>query len=136
MFEIKESKIHSRGIFATQNIKVGVKIMEITGEKISEEETIQRELENLKKGSTYIFILNDKYSLDGEFYGNESRYINHSCNPNCEVMGDDENLYLVAIKEIIPEEELTIDYAFPKDDKIFTKCFCNSENCRGYLEEI
>jgi uncharacterized protein len=135
MYEIRDSKIHERGVFATQIIRKGTEIMEITGEKIDEKETLRREIENLKKGSTYIFTFNEEYSIDGEVFGNESRYINHSCDPNCEVMGDDEHLILTSIKNIMPGDELTIDYAFPRDEDISTKCFCGSEICRGYIEE-
>jgi uncharacterized protein len=136
MFEIKESQIHARGVFATRFIKEGTSIMEIIGERIDGEETIKREIENLKKGSTYIFIVNDEYSIDGEHHGNESRYINHSCDPNSEVMGDDDKIFIVALRDILPNEEITIDYAFPQDEDIITQCYCKSAKCRGVIEEV
>ena len=88
----KKSKVHGIGIAATQNIKKGTSIIQYIGEKITKIEGDRRSEERIKKylgkkneGSVYIFELNKKYDIDGSPLYNKARYINHSCNPNCEV---------------------------------------------------
>jgi uncharacterized protein len=136
MVIVRKSKLHNNGLFATQFIKKGARIIEYIGEKISAEESERRETENLKKGTTYLFILDDEYCIDGEIYGNESKYINHSCEPNCDVEIENDRIFIIAAKDISIDEELTLDYAFPHDDVVMNECYCGSENCRGYLQEV
>ena len=92
MWEVRKSKVHGSGVFATQPIKKNSKIIEYVGEKISKSEGDKRSEKRIKKylnsnktGSVYIFELNKKYDIDGSPYYNKARYINHSCSPNCEV---------------------------------------------------
>ena len=141
MWKEKKSKIHGTGIIATQEIKKGTKIIQYIGEKISKKEGDKRSAERIKKflnkkneGSVYIFELNGKYDIDGSPLYNKARYINHSCDPNCEVDGFGLKLWIYSIKDIKKNEELTYDYgfSFDKDYKDFP-CRCGAKKCVGFI---
>ena len=133
LYKIKKSNIDKRGLCASKDIKVGTKIIDYVGKIISKKESD----ENIKfdnKKDIYLFNLNDKYDLDGDFKFNTARLINHSCDPNCEVTGTGLKLWISAIKDIKKEEELSYDYGFSydKDYKQFP-CKCGMANCVGYI---
>lgn len=131
---VKDSHVHGLGVFATEDIPAGTRIFEYTGELISRDEENRRELENDKTGVTYIYQLNDHESIDGAVGGNDSRFVNHSCDPNVEGVIEDRHIYYVALRDIHPGEELFIDYAFDKDSKR-EPCHCGAKNCRGFMNE-
>ena len=142
MWKVRKSKIHGKGIVATQNIKKGQKIIQYIGEKILKSEGDRRSEKRIKKylnskvtGSVYIFELNKKYDIDGSPLFNKARYINHSCNPNCEVDIINNEIWISAIKNIKKGEELKYDYGyeFDKDDYKDHVCKCGSENCIGFI---
>ena len=86
MFKIKKSNINNRGLIASMNIKKNTKIVEYKGRLISKKETeTNKKFDNDKH--IYIFNINKKYDLDGDYKYNTARLINHSCTPNCEVTG-------------------------------------------------
>ena len=133
LYKIKKSNIDKRGLYAASNIKGGSKIIEYKGKIISVKETeINPKFDNDK--AIYLYNLNDKYDLDGDFAYNTARLINHSCEPNCEVAGKGLKLWISSIKNIKKNEELTYDYGFSFDEnyKDFP-CKCKSENCCGYI---
>ena len=132
--EVRESKIHHKGVFARKKIPKSMKIIEYVGEKITSDEADKREFENLKKGATYIYILDDEYCIDGENHGNESRYVNHSCDPNVEDEIINGHIWFISMRDIQPGEELFFDYEFPYDDPVKDKCLCGSKKCRGYIQ--
>lgn len=132
---VRESPIHGRGVFAAQDIPAGTRIFEYTGELISREEENRRELENDKTGVTYIYQLNDHESIDGANGGNDSRFVNHSCDPNIEGIIEGKHIYYVALRNIKQNEELFIDYAFDKDSKQ-EPCHCGSMHCRGVMNTL
>ncbi|MDC6465763.1 SET domain-containing protein-lysine N-methyltransferase, partial [Pelagibacteraceae bacterium] len=82
----------------------------------------------------YLFNVNNRYDLDGDFEYNDARLINHSCNPNCEVDGKGLKLWIFALRDIKKGEELSYDYGFgyDKDYKQFV-CKCGANNCVGYI---
>ena len=142
MWKVKKSIIHGSGIFATKSIKKNTKIIEYVGEKISKREGDKRSAKRIKKylnskktGSVYIFELNSKFDIDGSFAYNKARYINHSCDPNCEVQIIKGQIWIVSIKNIIKNQEFTYDYgyAFDKDDFKDHVCKCGKKNCIGYI---
>ena len=142
MWEVRKSKIHGTGIFATQNIDKNVKIIRYVGEKITKKEgdirsekRIKRYLKSSKTGSVYIFELNKKYDIDGSPNYNKARYINHSCSPNCEVDIINNQIWISSIKKIKKGTELSYDYGyeFDKDDYKDHECRCGSKNCIGYI---
>ena len=142
MWKVKKSKIHSTGIFATSNIKKKIDIIEYLGEKITKKEgdirsekRIKRYLDSSKTGSVYIFELNNKYDIDGSPLYNKARYINHSCDPNCEVEIKKKKIWITSKKYIKDGDELTYDYGYPFDPEDYSdhKCVCGSKNCIGYI---
>jgi SET domain-containing protein len=142
MWKEKKSKVHGIGIVATKNIKKGIKIIQYIGEKISKKEGDKRSADRIKKylnknneGSVYIFELNKKFDIDGSPLYNKARYINHSCNPNCEVDIIKNEIWILSIKNIKKGDELNYDYGYPfdKDDFKDHVCRCGSKNCIGYI---
>ncbi|HNZ26312.1 MAG TPA: SET domain-containing protein-lysine N-methyltransferase [Spirochaetota bacterium] len=133
--EVKESNIHNRGLFALQDIDEGRLIIEYIGERISKKKADLREVENDKIGVTYIFCLNDDCYIDGKYGGNESIYVNHSCEPNCKVVRKNAKIYFYSKRFINKGEELTIDYSYDKDSKK-ELCRCGSRKCRGVINEV
>ena len=142
MWKLKKSKIHGIGVVASQDIKKNTKIIQYIGEKINKKEGDRRSAERIKKylnkkneGSVYIFELNNKFDIDGSPLYNKARYINHSCNPNCEVDIIDNQIWIISIKKIKKGEELNYDYGYPfdKDDYKDHICKCRSKKCIGYI---
>ena len=142
MWKVKKSKIHGYGVVATKNIDKDVKIIEYKGEKISKKEgdrhsglRIKRYSKKADKGIVYIFELNSKYDIDGTPHYNKARYINHSCDPNCEVEIINGKIWITSIKRIHKGEELSYDYGyeFDKDDYKDHICKCGSKKCIGYI---
>ena len=138
----KKSKIHGMGIYASEDIPKNTKIIEYIGEKILKregdirsEKRIKKYLNSKKTGSVYIFELNSKYDIDGSKRYNKARYINHSCDPNCEVDIKDGQIWISSIKKIKKGDELSYDYgyAFDKDDYKDHVCKCGSKFCIGYI---
>ena len=133
LYKIKKSNIDNKGLYASTNIKEGMKIIEYKGKIISVKETeINPKFDNDK--AIYLFNLNKRYDLDGDFKYNTARLINHSCDPNCEVDGKGLKLWISSIKDIKKGEELSYDYGFGYDEdyKQFP-CKCGAMNCCGYI---
>jgi len=78
---VSTSRIAGKGLFAAQDIKKGTRIIQYIGQRISKDETAER----LDQGNQYIFAFNDHYDIDGKTLKNKARYINHSCDPNCDI---------------------------------------------------
>ena len=113
--------------------KKGNKIIEYKGKIITVKETeTNPKFDNDK--AIYLFNLNKKYDLDGDFNYNTARLINHSCDPNCEVDGVGLKLWIYSIKDIKKNEELTYDYgfSFDKDYKNYP-CRCGTKKCVGFI---
>ncbi len=133
LYKQKSSNIDNRGLFASKNIRKGTKIIYYTGKIITKKQTENNpKFDNDK--AIYLFNLNNRYDLDGDFDYNTARLINHSCDPNCEVEGKGLKLWISSIKDINKNEELTYDYGFSFDEnyKDFP-CKCGSKNCCGYI---
>ena len=133
LYKIKKSKIDNRGLYAAKNIKKDTKIIEYKGKIITVKETeTNPKFDNDK--AIYLFNLNKKYDLDGDFKFNTARLINHSCDPNCEVFGSGLKVWVYAIKNIKEGDELSYDYgfSFDKDFKQYP-CRCKSKNCVGFI---
>ncbi len=142
MWELKKSPIHGKGIIAKRDIKKNERIIEYIGEKITKKEGDKRSAARIKEylnkkneGSVYIFELNSKFDIDGSPEYNKARYINHSCDPNCEVDILDNKIWISSIKKIKKGTELSYDYGYPfdKDDYKDHVCMCGSKNCIGYI---
>ncbi len=133
LYKVKNSNIDKRGLCASKDIKPEVKIIEYVGKLITKKETEQNlKFDNMK--DIYLFNINEKYDLDGDFSWNTARLINHSCNPNCEVEGKGLKLWISSLRKIKKGEELTYDYGFGYDaDYKQFPCKCQSMNCVGYI---
>ena len=133
LYKIKKSKIDKNGLYANCNIKRGTKIIEYKGKLI----TIKNSEKDPKFDNSkaiYLFGINKKYDLDGNFSFNTARLINHSCEPNCEVFGKGLKIWIFAMKNIKKGEELSYDYGFSFDqDYKNYPCNCGSKNCAGYI---
>ena len=113
-YKVIQSNIHRNGLCAARDIKKGKRIIEYKGKKITNKQAD----EDSKYGYdiTYLFILNKKYLLDGDFKFNKARLINHSCNPNCEVLDESKSkIWITAMRDIKKNEELSYDYGFGFD---------------------
>ena len=133
LFKVKKSNIDKRGLYASKDIKPGTKIIDYIGKLITKKEA-QKNTKFDNSKDIYLFNINEKYDLDGDFKWNTARLINHSCNPNCEVEGEGLKLWISSLREIKKGEELTYDYGFGYDEdyKQFP-CKCGSMNCVGYI---
>ncbi|MGB0744671.1 MAG: SET domain-containing protein [Opitutales bacterium] len=137
--KVASSPIHARGLFATTEIEAGTDIIQYIGEKISKEESTRRALEWEEKarkdgsGLVYIFELDDDWDIDGREGENPARYMNHSCDGNCEAINYDGEIWIVARKDIREGEELTYDYGYDMEHFLDHPCECGSDNCIGYI---
>ncbi len=136
----KKSTIHGFGIFAKTKIPQGTRIIEYIGEKITKAEAERRGpklVEYAKKhkqaGAVYIFVLNKKYDIDGHVEYNTAKYINHSCEPNCEVDIIRGHIWVIALRDIEKEEELFYNYGYDLDTYEEHPCFCRKTKCPGYI---
>ena len=137
--EVRQSPIHGRGVFASRSIRKGTRILQYVGEKIDKEESNRRGLalfEEAKKtggASVYIFDLNNEWDLDGNKEYNDARLINHSCEPNAEMVNEDDELWLHALRDIRREEEITFDYGYDIEHFLDHPCRCGTDSCVGYI---
>ena len=138
-FEIRRSGIQGRGAFATRRIRKGERIIEYTGERITNAEADKRyDDERMSRHHTYLFTLTQRTVVDGGAGGNEARLINHSCEPNCEAVIEDGRIWIDALRTIPEGEELTYDYKYERlgtDDEDDGKypCRCGALRCRGTI---
>ena len=126
--EIRESKIHRFGVYALERIPFNRKVIEYTGERISRRETKRR----AEGRFTYLFALDNYWTLDGAVGGSGAEIINHSCDPNLRARIQQGHILYISKRAIRPGEELTVDYRFA-DDIERVKCCCGSANCRGQI---
>lgn len=138
--EVKGSGIHSKGLFAKKDISKGSKILQYGGELIDKKESEKRILknydeaeENPEQGENYVFDLNDKYDIDGDFDWNIAKYANHSCDENAEFTNIGEEIWVVACKDIKKGDEITIDYGYGIEGYEDFPCKCGKPNCVGYM---
>lgn len=137
--KVKNSKIHGRGLYATADIEEETQIIQYVGEKITKKESTKRALEweeqarETGEGLVYIFELDDTYDIDGRLGENPARYMNHSCDGNCEAINFDGEIWIVARKDIKKGEELVYDYGYDMEHFLDHPCLCGADNCIGYI---
>ncbi len=133
LYKIKKSKIDKNGLYANCDISKGTKIIEYKGKIISVKQSDSNPKYDNNK-AIYLFNINKRYDLDGDFKFNTARLINHSCDPNCEVFGSGLKVWVFAMKNIKKDEELSYDYGFSYDaDYKNYPCKCKAKNCVGYI---
>jgi SET domain-containing protein len=127
--EFRNSSIHGTGGFARVKIPAGARLVEYVGRKVDKQESLRQcELEN-----PYIFYINEEFDLDGNVDWNPARFLNHSCAPNAEADAADEQIWIVALREIQPGEEVTFNYNYDLQDYDEHPCRCGAPNCVGYI---
>ena len=133
LYKIKKSKIDKNGLYANRDIKQGTRIIEYKGKIISiRQSEVDSKFDNEK--AIYLFNINKRYDLDGDFKFNTARLINHSCDPNCEVTGSGLKVWVYSVKDIKQDDELSYDYGFSFDEDYKNyPCRCGSKNCCGYI---
>jgi len=128
---IRGSKIHRRGVYAEEPIPPRRKVIEYTGERISRRETKRRG----DGPVTYLFTLDDYWTLDGAVGGSGAEIINHSCDPNLRAMTFKGHILYISKRSIRRGEELTLDYRFDKDIEQ-VPCRCGTKRCRGVINLV
>jgi len=133
LYRIKDSKIDKKGLYAKKDIAPGTRIIQYIGKLITKKQTESNDKFDNDK-DIYLFNLNNRYDLDGDFKWNTARLINHSCDPNCEVEGKGLEIWVTSTRFIKKGEELSYDYGFgfDQDYKQFP-CKCGSKKCCGYI---
>ena len=133
LYRIKDSKIDKKGLYAKKDIAPGTRIIQYIGKLITKKQTENNDKFDNDK-DIYLFNLNNRYDLDGDFKWNTARLINHSCDPNCEVEGKGLEIWVTSTRFIKKGEELSYDYGFgfDQDYKQFP-CKCGSRKCCGYI---
>jgi SET domain-containing protein len=138
---VSRSPIQGRGAFAVRRIPKGTRIIEYAGERITPEEAARRYTRDDARIPVLLFDLDAKTVIDAGRHGNQARFINHSCEPNCETVEDDRRIYIEAIKAIEPGTEITYDYHLevPWGERARLKkiyvCRCGTKSCRGTMIE-
>jgi uncharacterized protein len=130
MIERRKSKIHGWGVYATRAIPKNTRIIDYSGEKISNQESLKRELRYIRKGHIWCFKLTNRTVIDAGVGGNIARFINHSCHPNCYIQIKDGVIWIRAAKAITKGQELT--YHYNTDGEGLIQCRCRS-GCQTLL---
>ena len=143
----RKSPIHGNGVFAAAPIRKGERVIEYKGRRRTHEEVDNDVGGDVDSGHTVLFTLNDDWVIDASYEGNDARWINHSCDPNCEALieedegGDSrkDRVFIEAIRDIRPGEELSYNYGItlaerhtPRLKKIWA-CLCGSPKCTGTM---
>jgi SET domain-containing protein len=140
LLRVRRSAVHGRGVFARRRIRKGTRIIEYLGERVSHQEADRRyEHKAADDNHTFLFIVDRRTVVDAGVGGNEARFVNHSCDPNCESVTERGHIYIEAVRTIQPGEELNYDYRIARDpadppniDEIFA-CRCGAPGCRGSM---
>jgi SET domain-containing protein len=140
LITVYDSPIHGRGVRALMPIKKGSRVIEYLGERVSHDEADRRyDLKGQDDGHTFLFIASNRTVIDAGVNGNEARYVNHSCAPNCETIIEKSRVFIEAIRNIKPGEELGYDYQLtwestddPAELANYT-CRCGAKRCRGTM---
>ena len=142
LFEVRHSPVHGFGVFALRRIRKGTTVTEYIGDRISHAEADRRyENKAADDNHTFLFTVDSRTVIDGGVGGNDARFINHGCDPNCESVTNDKRIFVEAIRTIQRGEELAYDYQIQRDrddppnvDEIFA-CRCGAASCRGSMLE-
>lgn len=127
--EIGPSGIHGQGGYARRAIPAGTPIVEYTGERIDKAESARR----CEAGNVYVFDINDDWDIDGSVPGNPARFLNHSCEPNCEAQQEENQVWIVARRDIAAGEELTFNYGYDLEAWRDYPCGCGTPGCLGFI---
>jgi SET domain-containing protein len=139
-YEVRKSGVHGYGGFAKQDLKKGTRITEYLGDRVSHKEADQRyEDHDENDNHTFLFIVNQRTVIDAGVNGNNARFINHQCDPNCTSVIEDGRVWIETIRAVKKGEELGYNYEIGREkndpenvDEIYA-CRCGSPKCRGTM---
>jgi len=145
--DVRNSSIHGRGIFVAVDLPAGSKLIRYRGQVITHAQADRLYDDSLDTGHTFLFTLNDKYIIDANVGGNSARWINHSCDPNCEagiyvnIDGNEreDQVWIESLRPVKKGEELTYNYGIvlevphTKRLKQVWGCRCGSAKCTGTM---
>jgi SET domain-containing protein len=142
LVEVRNSAVHGRGVFAVAPIKKGTRIFEYLGERVSHDAADKRyEDHDENDNHTFLFIVDKNTVIDAAVGGNDARFINHQCSGNCESAIENRRVFIDAVRNIKPGDELGYDYEIGRDkddppnvDEVYA-CRCGSPKCRGTMLE-
>jgi SET domain-containing protein len=141
LYIVRNSSIQGKGVFAKKRIREGTRIIEYRGERISSGEADER-YESDEEGEfhhTFLFGIDERTVIDAAVNGNNARWINHSCDPNCEAIEEEGRIWIEAIKNIQPGTELSYNYQLEREGRFekrfwtLYECRCDSPKCRKIL---
>jgi hypothetical protein len=140
LIEVRRSDVHGLGVFAAKPIPKGARIIEYVGERVSHDEADRRyEEKDANDSHTFLFIVDKKTVIDAGVDGNDARFFNHSCDPNCESTVEKRRVFIEAMRDIEAGTELTYDYQIHREDddpdnidEVFA-CRCGFPQCRGTM---
>lgn len=140
LLELRPSRIQGVGAFAFRRISRGTRVVEYLGERITPEEADERyDDDAMERPHTFLFSVNKKIVIDAAREGNEARFINHSCAPNCQAIVEKGRVFIQALYDIPPGTELTYDYHLERPGRYRAEwrqryaCHCGAPSCRGTL---
>ena len=138
--QTRRSGVHGKGVFAFQDLAEGETLIEYVGEIVTWKEALRRHPHDPKDPNhTFYFHIDEKHVIDAKYGGNSSRWINHSCAPNCEADEEEGRVFIKALRNIKAGEELFYDYGliidapYTKKLKAEYPCWCGAPDCRGTL---
>ena len=139
-YKVRHSTIHGNGVFAARKIPAGARIIEYQGKRITEKQAEKRFGQDPENPyHTFFFSLESGKLIDGGDQGNDARWINHSCEPNCEAQEEKGRVFIHALRDIKRGEELNYDYGLVIDEKMTKQlkkayeCRCGHPTCRGTM---
>ena len=139
---VRKSGIHGRGVYATAPFRKGARVIEYTGRHLPWKEAMDLPPHRPDEPyHTFFFSLDNGDVIDANVDGNQARWINHSCEPNCETNEEDDCIYVYALRALKAGEELFYDYKIVPAERRTKKleqefaCLCGSAKCRGTMLE-
>ena len=135
---VRSSNIHGRGVFAASFIPKGTRIIEYKGRRMSEKDADEKYGDD-SSPHTFLFLLDNEIVIDANHEGNSARWINHSCDPNCEAIEENGRMFIDATRDIRTGEELSYDYNLVLEErhtpaqKRLHACGCGTRKCRGTI---
>jgi hypothetical protein len=116
-------------MFATCSISPGSRVVEYAGERIDKRESMDR----CEAGNQCLFYWDDQHDIDGRVDWNPARFANHSCSPNCEARREGDRIWLISIRDIQADEEITFNYGYDLEAYRQYPCRCGASNCVGFI---
>jgi len=140
MFEVRRSGIHGRGVYSTRRIPKGTRVVEYLGDRITHQQADARyDDKGQDDGHTFLFVVSSRVVIDAGVGGNDARFINHCCDPNCDTVIENERVFIESLRDVEPGEELGYEYGLtwettddPEELGNYA-CRCGAASCRGTM---